>query len=126
MNGRFFIQNLLMPNSGTDADYVQVTFSLKSANEEVGSVYVTGGFSDWQLTLPYRMDYIPDRQVYEKTILLKQGFYNYQYSFANMAGSRDDVKFEGSHSRTENSYEILVYFKPFGFRSDLLIGYKLF
>lgn len=126
MNGRFFIQNVLMQNSGTDADYVNITFTLKSANEEVGSVYVTGGFSDWQLTAPYRMDYFPDKQAYEKTILMKQGFYNYQYSFANMTGKRDDVKFEGTHSRTENSYEILVYFRPLGFRSDLLIGYKLF
>lgn len=126
MNGRFFIQNLLMQNSSTDADYVNITFSLKSANEEAGSVYVTGGFSEWQLSDTYKMTYFPEKQLYEKTILLKQGFYNYLYSLVNSAGKRDDVHFEGTHSRTENSYEILVYFRPLGFRTDLLIGYKLF
>ncbi len=126
MNGRFFIQNVLMQNSSTDADYVNVTFTLKSANEEAGNVYVMGGFSDWQLTEDYKMVYQPEKQQYEKTILLKQGFYNYVYSFVNHAGKRDDVYWEGTHSRTENNYEILVYFRPLGFRSDLLIGYKLF
>ncbi len=126
MNGRFFIDNVLMQHSGTDADYVNITFTLKSANEQEGKVYVTGGFSEWQLTDTYKMAYIPERQMYEKTILLKQGFYNYLYSLVNSAGQRDDVYFEGTHSRTENSYEILVYFRPLGFRTDLLIGYKLF
>jgi len=126
MNGRFFIQNLLMQNSNTDADYVNVTFTLKSANEQQGSVYVSGGFSEWQLTDAYKMTYMPERQLYEKTVLLKQGFYNYVYSSVNSAGKRDDVYWEGTHSRTENSYEILVYFRPLGFRTDLLIGYKLF
>jgi hypothetical protein len=126
MNGRFFIQNVLMQHSSTDADYVNITFSLKSANEEAGSVYVTGGFSEWQLSDTYKMTYFPERQLYEKTILLKQGFYNYLYSLVNSEGKRDDVHFEGTHSRTENNYEILVYFRPLGFRTDLLIGYKLF
>ncbi|SFF29560.1 type IX secretion system plug protein [Thermoflexibacter ruber] len=127
MNGRFFIQNLLMPNAGTDADYLNVTFTLKTENEELGGVYVTGAFSDWQLTEDYRMSYVPEKQAYQKTILLKQGFYNYQYSFTkNFGTERDDVYFEGTHSRTENNYEIFVYFRPLGFRTDLLIGYKLF
>jgi hypothetical protein len=126
MNGRFFIQNVLMQNSNTDADYVNVTFTLKSANEEVGSVYVTGGFSEWQLTDDYKMTYLPEKQAYEKTILLKQGFYNYLYTLVDKTSKRDDVYWEGTHSRTENNYEILVYFRPLGFRSDLLIGYKLF
>jgi hypothetical protein len=127
MNGRFFIQNLLMPNAGTDGDYINVTFRLKTESEESGGVYVAGGFSDWQLTEDYRMSYIADKQEYQKTILLKQGFYNYQYSFTkNYSTERDDVYFEGTHSRTENNYEIFVYFRPLGFRTDLLIGYKLF
>jgi len=34
------------------------------------------------------------------------------------------VYFEGSFNNTENRYDILVYYRPPGSRSDLLIGYQ--
>jgi hypothetical protein len=34
------------------------------------------------------------------------------------------VYFEGTHQETENQYDLLVYYRPPGTRTDLLIAYK--
>ncbi len=125
-NGRYFIQNVLGRDGGTEADYMEVVFTLKSPAEVPGTVYITGGLADWQLIDEYRMKYFADQQCYQTVLVLKQGAYDYQYSYLRPDGKRDDVFFEGSHARTGNSYEILVYLRPVGGRSDRLIGYKLF
>jgi hypothetical protein len=124
-NGRFFVQNLLGRDAGTEADYMEVVLTLRSP-EARGDVYVTGGFSDWQLIDEFKMKYFPDQQSYQTVLVLKQGAYDYQYSLVPPGGRRDDVFFEGSHARTGNSYEILVYLRPVGGRSDKLVGYKQF
>ena len=66
-----------------------------------------------------------EKGVYEKTLFLKQGYYNYSYV---STGVQDDNTFsyentEGNHWGTENSYSVLVYYRPFGARADELIGY---
>ena len=65
--------------------------------------------------------------MYEKTLLLKQGYYNYSY-ITRDAGKPMTNRFsfentEGNFTNTENNYTILVYFRSFGQRADELIGY---
>ncbi|NJK94628.1 MAG: hypothetical protein HC905_06630 [Bacteroidales bacterium] len=58
-------------------------------------------------------------------MILKQGYYDYQYVFIpKSTGTFDESEIEGSFSETENSYFIFVYYKGFGERYDRLIGYK--
>jgi hypothetical protein len=65
--------------------------------------------------------------VYEKEILLKQGYYNYVFAFLDSKSLQSDIKLvEGNHFVTDNTYTILVYYKSISDYGDLLIGYKSF
>ena len=65
--------------------------------------------------------------MYEKELYLKQGYYNYSYvTKTDRKDSPPDVSLEnteGNYWGTENSYMVLVYFRPFGARADELIGF---
>ncbi|WP_448518420.1 type IX secretion system plug protein [Rhodoflexus sp.] len=125
-NGRFMIGTVQgSRDPGTEADYAEVVFTFKSHELPEGKVFVSGGFSDWRLDEAFEMKYYPTQQVYQGVVLLKQGIYDYQYSLLRKDGKRDDVFLEGSHGQTQNNYEIFVYFRPFGARTDFLVGYKM-
>ena len=72
-----------------------------------------------------RMQFNQEKGVYEKTLLLKQGFYNYSYVTVphNKQSPVDYSVTEGNYWGTENSYVVLIYYRPFGARADELIGY---
>jgi hypothetical protein len=116
-NGQFLIDDHLNVNG----QYTEVTFQLETKRiGYAGAVYVFGEFTDWKLSDAYRMKYNSEQERYEKPVLLKQGYYEYQYLIKS-----DSLPhyIEGNHPQAENSYEILVYYKPLNERSDLLIGY---
>ncbi|HNC30821.1 MAG TPA: DUF5103 domain-containing protein, partial [Cyclobacteriaceae bacterium] len=58
---------------------------------------------------------------YTATVLLRQGYYDYQYVVKSATVPYD--YFEGNHFETENDYEILVYYRSFQPQADLLVGY---
>jgi hypothetical protein len=112
LNGKYIIAMEESDRYDTDADYVYVYFTLPVMREaEGGSVYVTGAFTDWQYGPQNRMTYNNSRGSYEATILLKQGWYNYEYAFVPDGSSLPEgFYYEGSHYQTENDYLILTYF----------------
>ena len=124
-NGMYVIDNYETNRGETDADYVRVSFLLKSDSLENKKVYVNGGFNDWKLDERNLMHYVPESQAYEIFIQLKQGIYNYNYVTIDNYGNKSETEFEGTHSQTENAYEILVYHRPIGARADALVGYSL-
>ena len=73
------------------------------------------------------MVFNPDKGVYEATLFLKQGYYNYSYvSVDAKEKSANRFSFdntEGNYTNTENNYTVLVYYRAFGARADELIGY---
>lgn len=119
MNGGFVLDNFDYRDASF-ANYAYVNFRLQS-RPVTGNVYVTGAFHQWNLDEENRMQYDSARQEYGARILLKQGWYDYQYLVRSAADP--PYLFEGSHFQTENSYEIFVYYMPFQPRADLLIGY---
>ena len=73
-----------------------------------------------------RMGYSADDRAYKKTLLLKQGVYNYRYLFLPAFSEQFDVaEIEGSHFETENEYLILFYHRPPGTRYDRLLGHQV-
>ena len=58
---------------------------------------------------------------YTTDVILKQGFYNYQYIVDSDTLGLN--YFEGDHFETENIYEILAYYRPMNLGADLLLGY---
>ena len=124
-NGMYVIDNYETNKGETESDYVRVSFMLKSDSLENKKVYVNGAFNDWQLDERNLMHYVPESQSYEIYLQLKQGIYNYNYITIDNQGNRSEVDFEGTHSQTENVYEVLVYHRPIGSRADALVGYSL-
>jgi hypothetical protein len=124
-NGMYVIDNYETNKGETESDYVRVSFMLKSDSLENKKVFVNGAFNDWQLDNRNLMHYVPESQSYELYMQLKQGIYNYNYLTVDNQGNKSEVDFEGTHSQTENVYEVLVYHRPIGARADALVGYSL-
>ncbi len=123
-NGKYYIAFQEGRNPETDADYVYVYFTLPSKNPLTGGkLYVAGGFNNWSFDKNNLMFYNPDNEAYECIILLKQGWYNYEYVFLG-DGMTDGTasKFEGSHYETENDYTVLIYYRNPRDRYDRLLG----
>lgn len=117
LNGQFILDNLDF--RGSSGDYLYVTFTL-DATPQTGAVYVLGAFNNWLKSEENKMAYNAKSKQYEATLLMKQGWYDYQYWIEN---NSDCYALEGSHFETENFYEIFVYYRPFRPNADLLIGY---
>lgn len=123
INGNFVIRTLNGENNHTDADYSWVYFSLKSSqNLEGKSIYVSGNFNNWQLNDTNKLQYNEISGLYETKLLLKQGFYNYQYVTKATDGTISTQDIDGSFYQTENDYTVLVYYKKFGSRHTKVIG----
>jgi hypothetical protein len=119
LNGNFIIDNYDFRDLAY-TNYVDVNFALTSPPVN-GEVYVAGAFNYWALNDQNRMQYDSAKGMYTSRILLKQGWYDYQYYVKSP--SLPPYLFEGSHFETENTYEVFVYYRPFQPQADLLIGY---
>lgn len=127
LNGRFVVSLEQSNHSEIEADYVWTYFSLSTPMEldEGKSVYLFGELTGWQLSPNNKMTYNINRGAYEIRLLLKQGAYSYRYVVANdKTGEVDINHYEGSYFDTENSYMVMVYFKPMGARYERVIGYS--
>jgi len=123
VNGNFIIRTINGLNSNTDADYSWVHFSLKTLqNLEGKELYVSGNFNNWQLNEENKLNYNTETNLYEVTLLLKQGFYNYQYLTKSKNGNLNNHDIDGSFYQTENDYTVLVYYTKFGSRYTQVIG----
>lgn len=123
INGLYVIQRAESQEQGTEADYTNVFFELKTAPDFDGDVYVTGQLTNWNIIPKYKLDYSSETGLYTKNILLKQGFYNYQYCLKEPTKKNWNY-FEGSYNTTENYYEIIVYYRPVNQFNDIIIGYE--
>ena len=119
-NGGFIPDNLDYPDPAF-TNYANVNFTLATPRPFPGKVYVTGAFNYWNLNEENMMQYDSLAKAYVARVLLKQGWYDYQYII--QSPQVPPYLLEGSHFQTENSYEILVYYRSFQPKADLLIGY---
>jgi len=124
INGDFVVNNINAANEEIEADYAWVYFSLSApAFRLKKNIYVGGMFNNYNLTPEYKMDYNPKTGIYEKAILIKQGFTNFKYIIADDKGVIDDENaIDGNFYQTENDYTILVYYKESIGRYDRVIG----
>ena len=127
VNGKFLINfQEVFDDVNSEADYLYVHFSLPEKNPFFdGQVYIGG---EWNYNLmddQSRLQYDNKNEMYYKTILLKQGGYNYQYWFVPKGSKKAIVeKIEGSYWQTGNEYTIYVYHRGWGERYDKLIAVK--
>ena len=121
-NGAFYIRNGGNRENNSTSEYVHVHFTLRSPRLE-GGVFVNGVWTNDQLAAPYKMQYDEGAQCYRLSLLLKQGYYSYQYMWQKPNGQIATVPSEGSFYQTENRYQALVYYRKLGERADRLVGF---
>jgi hypothetical protein len=124
MNGNFLNQNLEPGATPNSSEYVQTFFTLDTGEKLPGEVYLFGALTHWSFGEEGRMQYDPESKTYGGSVLLKQGWYDYQYLVKS--DSLPINHLEGNHFQSENAYEILVYYRPVNGRADLLLGYLRF
>lgn len=123
INGNFFIQNINAVNSQIESDYSWVYFALKSPNMQDKNIYIVGMFNNYNLSEEYKMEFDKNSGLYEKAILLKQGFTNYQYVVTDKSRKIDNENaIDGNFFQTENNYTAIVYYRGNNERYDRVIG----
>ncbi len=124
VNGNFVVRNVSAEKNEIEADYAWVYFSLSAPTfMSKKGIYVTGMFNNYSLSPEYKMDFNAEKSIYEKAVLIKQGFTNYQYQIADEKGNVDAEKaIDGNFWQTENDYSILVYYRENSDRYDRVIG----
>ncbi len=130
MNGKYVVesQDPEVRDYDTECDYVFTHFSLPLESILLGgSVNVFGALTGWNANKSNEMTWNFETSQYELTLLLKQGYYNFQYVYVEQGSTvADNKNIEGSFWETENDYQIFVYYKSFSDRYDRLVGYRLF
>ena len=122
-NGSYIIRHSGDEANDTQSEYVLVHFIFESEPLADGDVYVCGLWADGEPDPRCRMDYNEAEGAYETAILLKQGYYSYQYRcYPHGGGAGKTDRTDGNFYETENEYLILVYHRPQGARYDALVG----
>jgi hypothetical protein len=124
INGRKLISTNDARDSYTEGDYAWVHFLLNyNVPPFEGNIYVFGALSDWQFNPANLMHFNFDLKAYEASILLKQGYYNYEYAYVQNRSNVGDVTVvEGSYWETRNEYTVFVYHRQQGETYDRLVG----
>ena len=123
VNGNFVLRTIDTDDVSLEGDYSFIHFSLEN-NENLNgeNIYIYGNYNDWQITPENKMRYNNKTNLYEATLLLKQGFYNYTYVTVNDLLQVNTHAIEGSFYQTENKYTVIVYYRKFGELYDQVIG----
>ncbi|MDN3676179.1 DUF5103 domain-containing protein [Flavobacterium paronense] len=123
INGNFIVKNIGVQNNEIEADYAWVFFSLSAPDFGKKSIYINGMFNNFALNDENKMEYNAEKGIYEKALMIKQGFTNYQYVIADANGKIDEENaVDGNFFQTENNYFVLVYYKENNQRYDRIIG----
>ncbi len=126
-NGMFINDVSESINPLWQADYATVYFSYAPPGGVAfrnKAVYLFGELTSYGDADAAKMKFNEQKGVYETTVFMKQGYYDYAYitKEENNTNPSFDLT-EGNYWDTENNYTILVYYRPLGGRVDELIGF---
>lgn len=123
VNGQFVIRTLQGRNADIEAEYVWIHFSLMNYDPlEDAEIHLYGAFNNFELDDSTLMRYDPESGLYENARLFKQGYYDYKYVLLHPDGTLEPGYISGNFEKTENEYQVLVYFRDLGARYDQIIG----
>jgi hypothetical protein len=124
MNGGFLIENRESPDAHLESDYARVHFFLELQPPLEQSIYVAGALTDWKYDEQNEMQYLESSGVYTCNLWLKQGLYNYCYILPDAEENPNMI--EGNFFQTQNTYQIIVYFRHPMLNTDIIAGYAVF
>ena len=109
------------------AGYLNVTFKIRPPDNSFQNIFLVGAFNHWQILPEYQMTNIGG--VFNKTVSLKRGIYDYQYVAADMINDKienpDWLVLEGNFWETSNVYYIFLYYTDQNYGGyDRIIGYQ--
>ncbi len=128
-NGMYIIECIESLNPLWQADYATVNFSFVPPNNNIligKDVYLFGQLTNYNLNEEVKMVFNADKGVYETSLFLKQGYYDYCYVTIDKNAKKRNASFdftEGNYWESENDYTILVYYRQLAGRADELVGY---
>jgi len=126
VNGNFTTRNInnSVSDQTLESDYTWVFFKLSAPSYfDKKDIYVGGMFNNYAKTDEYKLDYNEKTALYEKAIMIKQGFNNYMYINADKGGKVDGATaVDGNYFQTENQYDVFVYYRQNNERYDRVIG----
>ncbi len=114
--GRYFPAELNSTEPDINADYVMTFFTLQMPRLKE-DVFIDGDLVLRRRDSDARMVYDDTLGAYIKTLLLKQGMYNFQYVTSSGLNP-----IEGDRYETGNEYVCLLYYCPPGARYERLVG----
>jgi hypothetical protein len=127
LNGRYFVETLEDINPWWQSDYAMVHFTFLPNNHNDFNnrqLFLVGELNNYDTSPASAMQWNEEKQAYEKDLLLKNGYYSYGYVTKDQGNKPVSFRYtEGTVWDTENLYSVLVYYRPFGSRSDELVGY---
>jgi hypothetical protein len=126
-NGFFFLEPTESINPHWQSDYATVRFSYMPAGNipyPDKDVYLFGQLTNYGIDDSARMRFNTEKGVYETSLFLKQGYYDFSYVTRDR---KPNARFsfeetEGNYWESENEYTILIYYRPLGGRADELVG----
>jgi hypothetical protein len=118
------VNKLNADNNEIETDYAWIYFSLSAPSFfQNKNIYITGMFNNYALSDENKMDYNPKKGIYEKAIMIKQGFTNYSFTVADIKGKIDNENaIDGNFWQTENNYHAIIYYRENNQRYDRVIG----
>lgn len=126
-NGMYYNETLDGLNPYWQGDYATVFFSFRPPGglQFKQDLYLFGELTNYGNDPQAKMEFNQERGVYETSIWLKQGYYDYGYALKE--GKPDHPQFntdrtEGNIWETENNYMVLVYYRSLGGRADELVA----
>lgn len=117
--GKFFVREYSSVDPDYEADYCVVHFTLDGEGiPENSAIYVEGDFTGRSFSPYALMSWDPMENIYYKSMLLKQGAYDYKYLTPKSPEGLFSV--EGNYHETGNEYNVAVYYRIPGERYDRL------
>lgn len=121
LNGQYYIKNDRGFDRDLESDYIEVKFSIKYHPLPDGEMYVFGALTNYGFSEANKMTYNSAENLYQCTMLLKQGLYNYTFVIKHSDGTTEYP--DGSWYNTENNYLITIYNTDYTLRGDRLVWY---
>jgi hypothetical protein len=132
LNGLFINETTERVNPLWNADYAKVHLSFRpfqSRPYPAGELVLMGELSNYGKDSAAVLRFNDEKGVYETDLLLKQGYYDYQYAIRTYEKGKEvysNIETEQNAWETENTYAVLVYFRALGGRYDELVGIRQF
>lgn len=126
LNGFYEVSTTDLINPWWQNDYAKVRFTFVPAGNQPypdKEVFIAGELTGYKLNADSKMEYNAALGVYQKELILKQGYYSYTYVTKGINDKVPSVEqTDGNLWETENDYTILVYYRSLTGRHDELVG----